>query len=151
MLNGEKLGQAIAKAISLKKASGAISREVEVARHFKVKQPSLADWKKRGTISKDKLPELWRYFSDVVGPEHWGLKEWSTDSGPPAMADARNRAWEAYERTDAATRALVDAILGVGTSPKWMNRTVRGFLDGLLSEIGTLDATRTERKKKSAA
>ncbi|WP_144290856.1 S24 family peptidase [Vandammella animalimorsus] len=46
---------------------------MEVAEHFGVKPPSVQDWLKRGVISKDKLPELWAYFSDVVGPEHWGL------------------------------------------------------------------------------
>jgi len=76
MLKGEKLGQAIKQAIALKKASGAISTKVEVAKHFGVKPPSVADWEKKGSIAKDKLPELWRYFSDVVGPDHWGMTHW---------------------------------------------------------------------------
>lgn len=68
MLKGEQLGEAIRSAIKLK---GVTQREV--AMHFGVQPPSIHDWMKRGTISKEKLPELWRYFSDVVGPEHWGL------------------------------------------------------------------------------
>lgn len=71
MLKGKDLGDAIGKAIDLKISSKAVKTKAEVAKHFGVKPPSLHDWIKRGVISKDKLPELWRYFSDVVGPEHW--------------------------------------------------------------------------------
>lgn len=73
MLTGEKLGAAIKKAIDKKIASGAIKTKIEVASHFEVKPPSLHDWINRGTIGKDKLFDLFEYFSDVVGPEHWGL------------------------------------------------------------------------------
>lgn len=76
MLTGKPLGQAIGSAISKKIASGAISGKADIARHFEIKTPSIYDWIKKGSISKDKLPELWRYFSDVVGPEHWGLESW---------------------------------------------------------------------------
>ncbi|MNL05654.1 hypothetical protein D3C87_1262650 [compost metagenome] len=76
MLNGTDLGAAIKAAIEMKIASGAVASQAAIARHFNVKPPSIHDWIKKGSISKDKLPELWRYFSDVVGPEHWGLKSW---------------------------------------------------------------------------
>ncbi len=76
MLNGTDLGAAIKAAIDLKIASGAVPSQAAIARHFNVKPPSIHDWIKKGSISKDKLPELWRYFSDVVGPDHWGLKAW---------------------------------------------------------------------------
>lgn len=68
MLTGKDLGAALAQAIELKGV-----RKVELARHFGVTPPSVQEWIKRGVISKDKLPEIWRYFSDVVGPQHWGL------------------------------------------------------------------------------
>lgn len=68
MLTGKELGAAIKAAIEKKEV-----RQTEVAKHFGVKPPSIQDWIKKGTIGKDKLPELWAYFSDVVGPEHWGL------------------------------------------------------------------------------
>lgn len=74
MLTGKELGAAINTAIDKKIASGAIRTKIEVAKHFEVKPPSLHDWIKRGTISKDKLFDLFDYFSDVVGPEHWGLQ-----------------------------------------------------------------------------
>lgn len=89
MLNRKELGQAIAKAIDLKIASGAISSKSEVARHFNIKLSSIYGWIDRGSISKDKLPELWRYFSDVVGPEHWGLADWPIES-PIAKSHIKN-------------------------------------------------------------
>lgn len=75
MLTGKELGAAIAAAIDLKIASGAISSKVEVARAFGVRPPSIHDWINKGTISKNKLPLLWDYFSDVVGPSHWGITQ----------------------------------------------------------------------------
>lgn len=73
MLKGKELGAAIEEAIRLKIESGACSSKADIARHFDIKPPSIYDWINKGSISKDKLPGLWRYFSDVVGPEHWGL------------------------------------------------------------------------------
>lgn len=81
MLNGKEFGKAIETAIALKLRSGAVSTKTAIAKHFNVKLPSIADWIKKGSISKDKLPELWRYFSDVVGPEHWGLSAGEWPSG----------------------------------------------------------------------
>lgn len=83
MLNGKELGAAIKVAIEKKLALGTVTSQAAIARHFGVQPPSIHDWIKKGTISKDKLPELWRYFSDVVGPEHWGLSAWP-DLGKPA-------------------------------------------------------------------
>lgn len=89
MLNRKELGRAIAKAIELKIATGLISSKAEVARHFNIKTPSLYGWIEKGTISKSKLPELWRYFSDVVGPEHWGLADWPIEP-PIAKSHVKN-------------------------------------------------------------
>lgn len=68
MLTGPQLGAAIEAA---RKRKGIT--KVALAAHFGVKPPSIQDWVKHGTIDKGKLVELWRFFSDVVGPEHWGL------------------------------------------------------------------------------
>ena len=70
MLKGKEFGAAIDSAIKRKLESGAIEARADVARHFGIKPPSIVDWVKKGSISKDKLPELWRYFSDVAGPDH---------------------------------------------------------------------------------
>lgn len=83
MLNKKALGDAIAAAIKMKIESGAVKTQREIADHFKVKPPSVSDWKKKGSIEKDKLPELFRYFSDVAGPSHWGLTEDEWPKGLP--------------------------------------------------------------------
>ncbi len=103
MLTGSDLGAAIRAAIAAKGVT-----QTTVAEHFGVRQSSITDWLKRGTISKDKLPELWAYFSDVVGPEHWGLsngttfqRQWQSPSrdvsgmadliSPPASPESETR------------------------------------------------------------
>lgn len=92
MLTGKELGQAIRQAVELKdaaerKAGRPGVRLVDVAAHFSVKPPSVQDWINKGTISKDKLPQLWLYFSDVVGPEHWGLASFPQARVPGAVFD----------------------------------------------------------------
>lgn len=93
MLNKHELGRAIETAIERKIESGAIQSIADVARHFGVKAPSVHGWIKTGAISKDKLPELWRYFSDVAGPEHWGLTEWPAQlpAGSPPNDESGSR------------------------------------------------------------
>jgi hypothetical protein len=68
MYEKEQLGEAFASAMK-KKGVG----PTEVARHFKVQPPSVTDWKATGRIAKRHLEKMLDYFSDVVGPEHWGL------------------------------------------------------------------------------
>ena len=70
MLTGKALGAAIEEARRLKGVT-----KKAMALHFKVAQPSIQSWVNRGTIDKAKLQELWAYFSDVVGPSHWGLSQ----------------------------------------------------------------------------
>jgi hypothetical protein len=97
MLTGKDLGAAIAAAIRLKGVS-----QADVAREFHVKAPSISDWINRGTIRKDRLEQLFAYFSDVVGPEHWGMRGGHFVNEPPAPPYAANvtpmpasPAWEA--------------------------------------------------------
>ena len=135
MLNGTDLGAAIKAAIEKKIASGAAPSQAAIARHFNVRPPSIHDWIKKGSISKDKLPEMWRYFSDVVGPEHWGLKSWP-DMGSPAALDPapQNKPWpfktipedQIHELPESQLNALEGAIalaiaqmkLGIQVSPR---------------------------------
>jgi len=122
MLTGEKLGRAIAAAIALKGV-----KKSAVAAHFGVRPPSVQDWIQRGTISKDKLPALWRYFSDVVGPEHWGMAE-GTDVSPavlPARTESPNAG---YIRLP----ILAEAAAGAGAYP--LDEVVR-YVDVLESYI----------------
>lgn len=92
MLTGKELGQAIRNAVELKdaaerKAGRPGVRLVDIATHFGVKPPSVQDWINKGTISKARLPQLWLYFSDVVGPEHWGLVSFPQARIPGAVFD----------------------------------------------------------------
>lgn len=70
MLTGEKLGRAIGLAIEKKGVS-----KKAIAERYGVKPPSVQDWIKRGTISKDKLFDLIDYFSDVCENSHWGIAD----------------------------------------------------------------------------
>lgn len=69
MYTGEKLGEAIKKAMKLKDVT-----QLEVAEKFGVKQPSVAGWVKNGRIGKQHLDDLIEYFSDVVPPSHFGIE-----------------------------------------------------------------------------
>lgn len=75
MLHGIALGQALKLAIQKKGVSDA-----DVARAFGVKPPSVNDWKSFGRVHKKHTQKLVEYFSDVVGPEHWGLEIHATTS-----------------------------------------------------------------------
>ncbi|MDI9234338.1 hypothetical protein [Limnohabitans lacus] len=68
MLEGKELGAAITSAMEKKKVGPTV-----LAAAFGIKPPSVSDWKTRGCVKKNHLPKLIAYFSDVVGPEHWGL------------------------------------------------------------------------------
>lgn len=153
MLNGKELGRAIAEAIELKIASGSISSKADVARHFKIKPPSVHGWIDKGAISKSKLPELWRYFSDVVGPEHWGLESWplsinqkdsfhpagdySKEKSPsefiqtPEKSDSKTIACDAYRTADPETKAVVDFVLQEPDAPLpgWANEDMKGSIN----------------------
>lgn len=71
MLTKTELGQAIGRAIQLKIEKGFVKSKAEIARHFQIKPPSLVDWVKRGSISKEKWIQMITYFSDVVPLSHW--------------------------------------------------------------------------------
>jgi hypothetical protein len=77
MLTGPALGAAIESARKLKGVT-----KKAMADAFGVKPPSIQDWVRYGTIDKAKLPLLWQYFGDVVGPDHWGLRSWMKNHHP---------------------------------------------------------------------
>lgn len=68
MLTGSELGAAI-EAARIKKN---VPKNA-LAKVFGISAPSVNGWVSTGRIEKSKLLEVIRYFSDVVGPEHWGL------------------------------------------------------------------------------
>lgn len=118
MLKGKEFGKAIGQAIQRKLDNGQVKSKAEIARHFSMKPPSLSDWVKKGAVSKDKLPELWRYFSDVAGPDHWGMtdEEWPRGLGsfstaqPKKNPDAVNEPAGVYEFKTSTAKAINDIV-----------------------------------------
>ena len=111
MLTGKQLGAAIAEAIQKKRV-----KKADVARHFNVSPPSVQGWCDTGRIGKERLPELWDYFSDVVGPAHWGLRQDDADAAhaQPKPSNFLRRLSEfqkEYETLPASERELVDEAL----------------------------------------
>lgn len=89
MLKGKDFGSAIGEAVQRKLDAGFAKSKAEIARHFGMQPPSLSDWVKKGSVAKDKLPELWRYFSDVAGPDHWGLSASEWPSGLSLLSNTQ--------------------------------------------------------------
>ncbi|WP_254435360.1 hypothetical protein [Pandoraea communis] len=87
--------------------------------------------------------------------EKCGKPEGWLDIDHGQEADARKEeprevaAWEAYSRADDATKAIVDAILGVGKAPPWLNETAAGFIEVL--KASAKKWIRERKKTKDAA
>ena len=101
MLTGKALGEAIEAARIKKKVT-----KKALAEEFGVTSPSIQDWVNRGTIDKAKLPKLWAYFADVVGPEHWGMTS-SEQPDAPDLAAALND-WRL--QASARSQAVIDQL-----------------------------------------
>ncbi|EFG0987121.1 hypothetical protein MMQ52_20755 [Escherichia coli] len=152
MLSGKDLGRAIEQAINKKIASGSVKSKAEVARHFKVQPPSIYDWIKKGSISKDKLPELWRFFSDVVGPEHWGLNEYPIPTS--LISDTKSELLDInslYQAASDEKRAIVAFLLSANaTEPGWVDHDVRAYIATMEMKVGNyLKDQESERKSQN--
>lgn len=100
MLTGKELGDALARAMATKQVN-----QPAVAKEFGVQQPSVSEWIRFGRIAKKHIPHLVEYFSDVVGPEHWGLPPtWTASHWPLPMVDCGR-----YQKLDAADQAYAQA------------------------------------------
>lgn len=115
MLTGSDLGAAIERARLLKGITKA-----ELAQVMGVRPPSVQDWVKRGTINKEKLSRLWTYFSDVAGPEHWGLKSWDDADHPkeglvtrPVAHDLRHLSIESGPYASLKVPVIGTLVMGV--------------------------------------
>lgn len=75
MLQGPALGTAIANAMKLKAERMAVSKitQAALASALGMTQPSVSELLKYGRLAKENVPTLLDYFSDVVGPDHFGL------------------------------------------------------------------------------
>jgi hypothetical protein len=130
MLTGTELGQAIKKAIKLKGATKA-----SVARHFKVTPPSVQDWINHGRIGKGRINALVEYFSDVVGPEHWGLGSYGdVNAGEPG---------------DAGVSELIALYMSVDPEGGGRHRVLAAVKDAVLDERKRSQPSKPGRSKES--
>lgn len=131
MLSGRELGNAIEAARKLKGV-----QKKDMAQHFGVKPPSIQSWVRRGTVSKSRLSELFAYFADVVGPEHWGMRPEEMGGPPPGPIQAHPTFTSepaSSEYTEAARREnfLQQLVALVHSLPANEWASVRVQLDGL--------------------
>lgn len=70
MKSGPDLGQAIKDAMALKRLT-----QAQMGTEFGVNQGSVSEWCRFGRVDKKHIIHLVAFFSDVVGPDHWGLPE----------------------------------------------------------------------------
>lgn len=68
MLEGKDLGAAIEAA----RVAKGITKS-ELAEQMGVKAPSVQGWIAKGMIDKANLFALMRFFTGIVGPDHWGM------------------------------------------------------------------------------
>lgn len=143
MLTGPDLGAAIeaarlAKGVSKKK----------LADEFLVKQPSIQGWVKTGRIDKSKLMDLIAYFSDVVGPEHWGLRagfsyeNFSDEALEAAPIEAESSAFDdlldqlknAKKKASPKSQAVISRMIGLAERGEIDDRAWT-LINDLLTEL----------------
>ncbi|HEH1427355.1 TPA: hypothetical protein SGN52_004136 [Klebsiella pneumoniae] len=158
MLSGKELGRAIEQAIDKKLSVGSAKSKAEIARHFKIKPPSIHDWINKGSISKEKLPELWNYFSDVVGPEHWGLAGYpitgySQEATSTEVTFKEGSIDELYKHASEEKKAIVDFILlEKGQEfPAWADADARAYIDSLELKVRRWSEQKDNGKKQTKA
>lgn len=134
MLTGKELGEALRIAIERKSAlkesrgEGRLFKK-DVALHFEVKPPSITDWIDHGRIGKQHLNKLVAYFSDVVGPHHWGI-----DVGARFTAVLPESEAGTYTSANVAREGKESTVLT--RSARLADQIVSATKTGLLDERG---------------
>lgn len=133
MLTGIELGAAIESARLKKNVT-----KKAMASAFGVAPPSVQGWVNTGRIDKSKLIQVIRYFSDVVGPEHWGLSRDDNDllqldddlssSAPQSAADI--------------VRAMLETKAGKSISPEARERLLIAADEAQPTNVITADFSR---------
>lgn len=136
MLKGKDFGAAIGEAIKLKLERGSVASKAEIARHFGMKPPSLSDWVKKGSVAKDKLPELWRYFADVVGADHWNLspEEWPAGLTSSSNTPSPLKVAEKPAAYDLSSPAITEAVKIMEAMPADWQRQALGAVKIIFSQ-----------------
>ncbi len=147
MLTGKELGDALRAAIEKKKVT-----KKAVADHFGVKPPSVQDWMNFGRIGKKHLNELVSYFSDVVGPEHWGIAPidilFSDSEGRLTVVQLKDIAGTSTDDSRGASGAKLSVN---ETSERIASQIVALTRAGLLDERGLALIEREMRRYVAAA
>lgn len=143
MLKSKELGAAIASAIQLKIDAGFAASKAAVARDLGVNPNVVYGWIRTGSISKERLPMLWEYFSDVVGPEHWGIPQ----RGMNFFQNTRrtDSTWP-FELTK-----LEDILNLTPQQLQQVDHILAGVLMGLRSHPPVEKTTKSKKHVKSAA
>lgn len=133
MLTGTELGAAIESA-RLKKS---VTKKA-MASAFGVAPPSVQGWVNTGRIDKSKLIQVIRYFSDVVGPEHWGL---SRDDNDLLQLDDDLSAAAPQSAAD-IVRAMLETKAGKSISPEARERLLLAAEETQPTNVITADFSR---------
>lgn len=141
MLTGPELGAAIESARIAKGVS-----KKKLADDFTVKPPSIQGWVKTGRIDKSKLMDVIAYFSDVVSPEHWGLRPGFSyenlpdDTGDSFLssgedvADLLGQLLEAKKKTSPKSQAVISRMIGLAERGELDDRAWN-LISDLLTEL----------------
>ncbi|MBO2925978.1 S24 family peptidase [Metapseudomonas otitidis] len=133
MLTGIELGAAIESARLKKNVT-----KKAMASAFGVAPPSVQGWVNTGRIDKSKLIQVIRYFSDVVGPEHWGL---SRDDNDLLQLDDDLSSAAPQSAAD-IVRAMLETKAGKSISPEARERLLIAADEAQPTNVITADFSR---------
>lgn len=133
MLTGIELGAAIESARLKKNVT-----KKAMASAFGVAPPSVQGWVNTGRIDKSKLIQVIRYFSDVVGPEHWGL---SRDDNDLLQLDDDLSSAAPQSAAD-IVRAMLETKAGKSISPEARERLLLAADEAQPTNVITADFSR---------
>ncbi|MGR1218533.1 S24 family peptidase [Metapseudomonas otitidis] len=133
MLTGIELGAAIESARLKKNVT-----KKAMASAFGVAPPSVQGWVNTGRIDKSKLIQVIRYFSDVVGPEHWGL---SRDDNDLLQLDDDLSSATPQSAAD-IVRAMLETKAGKSISPEARERLLLAAEEAQPTNVITADFSR---------
>ncbi|WP_024666517.1 hypothetical protein [Pseudomonas syringae] len=141
MLTGPELGAAIESARIAKGVS-----KKKLADDFTVKPPSVQGWVKTGRIDKSKLMDVIAYFSDVVTPEHWGLRPGFSYENLPdefgesvevegsEIAGLLGQLLEAKKKASPRSQAVISRMIGLAERGELDDRAWT-LINDLLTEL----------------
>lgn len=89
--------------------------------------------KGRKRIGEDSADALAAAYPEWFGDIPRDMTYEKAEPPPPKQVMEPQEPWTAYSNADPETKAVVDAILGVGERPPWFDSSAVGFIDVLKS------------------